>query len=119
MELILILTVILSFIIGEVFDALVLLFIILVDVIMGTVEEYKARKDADSLLNMLKVTTKVIRDNKEIVVDSKTLVIGDIMLLESGSKVSADARIISSQNLTVDESSLTGESTEIIKNLDG
>ena len=116
MELILLLTVILSFIIGEVFDALVLLFIILVDVIMGTVEEYKARKDADSLLNMLKVTTKVIRDNKEIVVDSKTLVIGDIMLLESGSKVSADARIISSQNLTVDESSLTGESTEIIKN---
>lgn len=116
MELILLLTVVLSFVIGEVFDALVLLFIILVDVIMGTVEEYKARKDADSLLNMLKVTTKVIRDNKEIVVDSKTLVIGDIMLLESGSKVSADARIISSQNLTVDESSLTGESTEIIKN---
>ena len=59
LELVLIVTVILSFVIGEVFDAFVLIFIILVDVIIGTIEEYKARKDANSLLNLIKVTSRV------------------------------------------------------------
>lgn len=115
LELVLIVTVILSFIIGEAFDAFVLIFIILVDVIIGTIEEYKARKDANSLLNMIKVTSRVLRDGKEMVVDSKTLVKGDIILLESGDKIVADARIIKCHNLTVNESSLTGESMDIVK----
>lgn len=115
LELILIITVILSFVIGEVFDGVVLIFIILADVIIGTVEEYKAIKDADSLLNMIKVTSRVIRDKEKIVVDSKTLVKGDILLLESGDKIVADARVIDCHNLTVNESSLTGESIDIIK----
>ena len=115
LELILIITVILSFIIGEAFDAFVLIFIILMDVIIGTIEEFKALKDADNLLNMIKVTSKVIRDNKEIVVDSKTLVKGDIVLLESGDKIVADGRILECNNLTINESSLTGESIDVIK----
>ena len=115
LELVLIVTVILSFVIGEVFDAFVLIFIILVDVIIGTIEEYKARKDANSLLNLIKVTTRVLRDGKEMVVDSKTLVKGDIILLESGDKIVADARIIECHNLMVNESSLTGESMDIMK----
>lgn len=116
MELILILTVILSFFIGEVFDACVLIFIILVDVIIGTFEEYKAKLDAANLLNMIKVTTKVLRDKKETVVDSKTIVVGDVIMLESGDKVVADARIIDCHNLNVNESSLTGESIDVLKN---
>ena len=115
MEIILILTVILSFFIGEVFDACVLIFIILVDVIIGTFEEYKARLDAANLLNMIKVTTKVLRDKKEFVVDSKTLVVGDIIMLESGDKIVADARIIECHNLSINESSLTGESIDVVK----
>lgn len=115
LELILIVTVILSFIIGEIFDGFVLIFIILADVIVGTIEEYRALKDADSLQNMIRVTSKVLRDNKEIVVDSKTLVKGDIVLLESGDKIVCDGRIINSHNLTINESSLTGESVDIIK----
>ena len=63
---ILIITVILSFIIGETIDAITLSIIILVDVIIGTIEEYRARKDAESLLNMIKPTSIVIRDGKEI-----------------------------------------------------
>lgn len=115
MELILILTVVLSFFIGEIFDAFVLVFIILVDVIIGTFEEYRAKKDAQSLLNMIPTIARVIRDGNELEIDTSNIVIGDIMLLESGTRISADARIINNYNLIIDESSLTGESVGIEK----
>ena len=118
MEIILVITVILSFIVGETVDAIALIIIILVDVFIGTVEEWKAKKDADALLNMIKVQSKVIRNGKEIVVDSSMLVPGDIVLLESGDKISIDGRIIECHNFQVDESSLTGESVGIIKTRD-
>jgi len=114
-ELVLVITVIVSFLIGETVDAFVILFIILLDVIMGTYQENKALKSAEALSNMIKVNTKVIRNGIEMIIDSEYLVVGDIILLESGSKVSADARIIESINLEVDESVLTGESTSEIK----
>lgn len=115
-ELILVMTVVFSFIAKEYIDAIALIFIILIDVIMGTYEEWKARKDAESLTNMIKVTARVIRNGKEIEIPSKDLTLGDLMLLESGDKISADARIIDSHNFQVNESSLTGESIGIIKN---
>lgn len=114
-ELILILTVIISFFIGETVDALVILFIILVDVCMGTYQENKALKSAEALSNMLKTKCKILRNGKEVLVDSEDLVVGDILLLESGSKITADARIIDCNNLTVDESVLTGESINVSK----
>lgn len=113
--LLLIVTVLLSFIAKEYIDALAIVFIILIDLIMGTVQEYNATKNASTLANMIKVKAKVIRDCKEQEIDSTNIVVGDIILLESGTKVSADLRIITSQNLTVDESSLTGESENIEK----
>ena len=116
MKIILIITVIMSFIIGEILDAFTLIIIILVDVIIGTVEEWKAKKTAESLINMIKVKSKVIRDGKEKEIDSKKLVIGDIIDLDSGTKISADARIIECHNFEVDESPLTGESIAVIKN---
>lgn len=115
-ELILVMTVVFSFIAKEYIDAIALIFIILIDVIMGTYEEWKARKDAESLTNMIKVTARVIRNGKEIEIPSKDLTLGDLMLLESGDKISADARIIDSHNFQVNESSLTGESIGIVKN---
>lgn len=114
-ELILVLTVVLSFVAGEVIDAVALIFIILVDVTMGTYEEWKARKDADALINMIKATSKVIREGKEIIVDSSDVVVGDILVFESGDKISADARIIECHNFQVDESALTGESLNVYK----
>ena len=77
-ELILVFTVIISLFIGEIVDALVILFIILVDVSMGTYQENKALKSAEALSNMLKTKCKVLRDNKEEFIDSDDLVIGDI-----------------------------------------
>ena len=100
----------------EYIDALAIAFIILVDAIFGTVQEWQAGKEAESLQNLIKVKSKVLRDGKEKVIDSDDLVVGDIVLLESGNKISADLRIISSLNLTIDESILTGESIAAVKN---
>ncbi len=117
-ELILVITVILSFVANEVVDAIALIFIIMIDVLMGTYQEWKARKDAESLINMIKSTSRVIRNGKEIEIESSELVVGDIILLESGDKISADARIIECHNFQVDESALTGESLNEVKNTD-
>lgn len=105
-----------SFLIGEVVDALAIIFIILVDAIMGTIQEYKAGKSAESLENIIKTKTSVLRDGKKIKIIADDLVVGDIVLLESGDKVSADLRIIEANNLTIDESILTGESMASVKN---
>ena len=108
--LIMVVTAVFSLMVDEVIDAIAIVFIILIDVIMGTVQERKAEKTAESLTNMIKVNTKVIRSGKEKLIDAEDLVVGDIILLESGDKVSADARILESSNLTINESALTGES---------
>ena len=115
-ELILVVTVILSFVAGEIVDAVALIVIIMVDVIMGTYQEWKARKDAESLINMIKSMSRVMREGKEREIESGELVVGDIILLESGDKISADARIIECHNFQVDESALTGESLNEVKN---
>ena len=101
---------ILSIVGKEYVDAIVILFIIIIDAIVGTIQEYQAGKEAESLQNLIKVRCKVLRDGKEKMVNSEDLTIGDIIVLESGNKVSADARIIESINLAIDESILTGES---------
>lgn len=116
MTIILIVTVILSFLVNEVLDAVALMFIILVDVVLGTYEEWKARKDAESLLNMIKVKSIVIRNGEKEEILAEDIVVGDILVLESGMKISADARIIESHNFQVNESSLTGESIGVHKN---
>lgn len=118
MEIILLVAVVLSFIVGEVFDAIALLIIILVDVIIGTIEQWRARKESESLINMIKVMTKVVRNGKRQTIESSNLVIGDIITLESGDKISADARIIECHNFQVNEASLTGESLPVVKKTD-
>ncbi|MBQ9180555.1 HAD-IC family P-type ATPase [Candidatus Saccharibacteria bacterium] len=114
-ELILVFTVIVSFLVGEAVDAMVIIFIILVDTIMGAYQENKALKSTESLNGLLKSKTKVIRAGRQILIDSEDLVPGDIILLSSGDKINADARIIESANLQVNESILTGESVNIEK----
>ena len=111
----LIITIIFSLIINEVIDAVAILFIVVVDLIIGTFQEWKAERTAESLSNLIKVKCKVLRDGKEEEIDSSDLIIGDIVLLESGNKISADLRIIECHNLQIDESILTGESVNIVK----
>jgi len=113
--LLLIVTIVFSLIINEPIDAIAIMFIVLVDLIIGTYQEWRAERTAESLSNLIKVRCKVIRNGIEEEIDSSELVIGDIVLLESGNKISADLRIIECHNLQIDESILTGESVNIVK----
>lgn len=96
-------------------DMIIILVVVLINAIIGFIEEEKA----ESILNGLKkyetYTCKVKRSKKVVVVDTSTLVPGDIVLLEAGDMVPADIRIIKSNNLFVDESALTGESMSCLK----
>ena len=114
-ELILVLTLIINLVFKEWADAIALGLIIAIDVIMGTYQEWKARKDADALISMIRVTSKVIRNGKEYEVNSNEVTVGDILVLESGDKIPADARILECHNFQVDESALTGESLAEVK----
>ena len=116
--LLLIFTIIVSIFLKEYTDAVVIVFIVVVDLILGTYQEYKAEKTIEALANLVNLESRVIRNGKEIVVDSKDLVVGDIILLESGDKISADTRIIEAHNLLIDESTLTGESIGVEKTND-
>ncbi len=116
--LVMIIAAIISFLAGEIVDGIAIIFIILFDIILGAIQEWSAEREADSLQKLVKVKTKVIRDGKEKTIDSLELVVGDIVLLESGDKVSGDLRIIESSNLTIDESVLTGESVAVSKTQD-
>jgi len=99
-----------SLLVGERLDAIVISIIIILNGMFGFTQEYKAEKAIESLRKLTALKAKVIRNGKEIEIDSKELVPGDIVLLETGSKVPADARLIQIAALQVDEASLTGES---------
>jgi len=107
-----------SFVVGEILDGFVILGIVMIDAIIGTVQSKRAQRIASSLSGMIKVKTKVLRDGNKLEIDSKNLVVGDIVYLESGDKVSADMRILQCSNFTVDEALLTGESINATKNVE-
>ena len=113
---ILIIAVILCLIIGKNVDAIFIMAVILLNVILGAFQEWKAGKNSESLQKLIKVNVKVLRDKVEKKIDSEDVVIGDIVYLEPGDKISADLRLISAKNLTVEEAVLTGESIAANKN---
>jgi len=94
----------------EFFEPALILLIVVINAIMGVVQESKAEKALEALQNMSAPKSRVIRDGKEEIIDSSCLVVGDIIRLEAGDFVPADARLIKSVNLKSEESALTGES---------
>ena len=116
MILLLLFAIIASLLSKEVIDAIAILFIVLIDVLIGTYQENKANNTAEALSNLVTARPNVIRDGHEIQIDSSDVVVGDIIILDSGDKIPADARIIEAHNLTTDESILTGESINVSKN---
>ncbi len=107
--------VIISFFIGHLTDAIVILAIVLVNAGIGFFQQYRAEKAIIGLRKLLVQTTKVIRDGKYVEISYSEIVPGDIILLESGKKINADSRIIEANNLQTIESALTGESLPINK----
>lgn len=113
---ILIFAVIISMVIGEAVDAIVILIIIVFNSVLGFIQEYKAEKSIEALKKLSSLQATVLRDSKQTLVPTKDLVPGDIILLKEGDKVPADARIIELVELQAQEASLTGESTPVSKN---
>ncbi len=104
-----------SFFVGETVDAALIVAILLVNGAIGFVQEYKAEDALEKLRSMLKPTARVVRDGEVKIIDAELLVPGDIILLEEGDRVPADARLLESRDLMVDESLLTGESVPVEK----
>jgi len=98
-------------------DSGVIFAVVIINVIIGYVQEIKAQEAIESLKKMMNTEAVIIRDGKKISISSIDLVPGDIVLLESGSKVPADMRLIESKDLKVDESMLTGESVSTLKSV--
>ncbi|MDD1767860.1 MAG: HAD-IC family P-type ATPase, partial [Methanomassiliicoccales archaeon] len=99
----------------EWFDAAVIMVIVVLNSIMGFVQEYKAEKTLQALKQLASPGATVIRGGREEDIASRDLVPGDVMILVTGDKISADARLIETVNLKVNEASLTGESVPIEK----
>ncbi|MBO8434283.1 MAG: cation-translocating P-type ATPase [Tyzzerella sp.] len=112
---ILILAGIVSAFLGDVESALVIFVVITMNAILGTVQQVKADKSLESLKALSSPVAKVIRDGEKISINSKDVVVGDIVLAEAGDYICADGRIIENYNIKVDESSLTGESISVEK----
>jgi len=110
MVIILIIASIVSLFLGEITDAVIILFIILLNAFLGMIQENNAEKSLESLKKLSAPVSRVLRDGKVIEIESQYLVPGDVVFLEAGNFVPADGRIIESANLKIDESALTGES---------
>ncbi|MFH1106186.1 MAG: HAD-IC family P-type ATPase, partial [Candidatus Aenigmatarchaeota archaeon] len=104
-----------SFFVGEAIDAIAIIFIVILNAILGFVQEYRAEESLKALKKMASPSAKVVRDNEERIIAAREIVPGDLIIMEAGDKISADARIIESVSLQVDESSLTGESVPVSK----
>jgi P-type Ca2+ transporter type 2C len=113
---ILIIAAVISFALGEWVDSIAIMCIVVLNAVVGVIQESKAEQALAALKKMAAPNAQVIRDGHQVTVPGRELVAGDIVLLEAGNYVPADMRLISSMNLKVEEASLTGESVPVEKN---
>ncbi len=99
-------------------DVFIILFVVIMNTVLGLIQENKAEDAIESLMEMTKATSKVLRDGELKHVKSEELVVGDVILLEAGDAVPADCRILESFSMKVEEAALTGESVPVTKIMD-
>ncbi len=114
---ILLIAVVLSAVIGELMDAGIIAAIVIFCAVLGFTQEYRAERALEALKKMLSPTITVLREGREEEIPSKELVPGDMLLLEAGDKIPADARLVESHSLMCDEAPLTGESVPVSKEI--
>lgn len=114
---ILLIAIVISFVLGEAGDSLVIITVVLLNAFIGVFQEVKTEKSLEMLKKISTSKATVIRDGQKHLIDAKGLVVGDLVVLAAGSAVGADLRIIESEGLKIDESSLTGESKAVEKNV--
>lgn len=106
---------IVSGIMGEKADAITIIIIVIINAVLGFVQEYKTEKSLEALKQLASPTSKVIRDGKIMVINADFLVMGDLIILEGGDRIPADGIVIGDGSIMVDESLLTGESVGVTK----
>lgn len=104
-----------AFLLDHLTDALVILAVVVINAVIGLIQEGKAEKALDSIKHMVDPSASAIRDGHRVSVDAETLVPGDIVSIEAGDRVPADLRLIRCSNLTIDDALLTGESMVVSK----
>ncbi len=102
----------------ELVDTSVILAAVLINTIIGFFQEYKASRALEQLRSLVQPTALVLRDGQEVQIDAAQLVPGDILIVATGDRISADARLVEVVNLVVNESALTGESLPVRKKID-
>jgi Ca2+-transporting ATPase len=112
---ILIIAAVVSLLLGEYIDAIAIMVIVVLNAVVGVVQESKAEQALAALKKMAAPSVQVIRDGHQVTIPSRELVVGDIVLMEAGNYVPADMRLVESFNLKVEEASLTGESVPVEK----
>ena len=100
---------------GDYIDSIIIIFIVMLNALMGVIQEAKAEKSIEALKSLTAPVAKVKRDGKVISIKSEEVVPGDIIVLEAGNYVPADCRLIKTSNLKVEEASLTGETVPALK----
>ncbi len=115
---ILIVASIISALLGELIDAVVIIFTVFLAGVLSFVQEYRAEKSIELLKSLTSPEASVIRDGAEKKIPSQKLVPGDLILIQTGDRIPADARVIKEFNLKIDESSLTGESVPVKKSIE-
>ena len=116
--LILIVAMAISILLGEVGDAGIIITVVILNAAIGVIQEGKAGKAVEALKHISAPRAVVIRDGKTMKISAENLVIGDIVLLETGNMVPADLRLIETQGIQIEESTLTGESAPVDKSAD-
>lgn len=115
---VLLLAALVTFLLREYADTTVILGVVLANAVIGFIQERKAENALESLAKMLVPETSILREGQRMIVPSRELVVGDIVLMETGARIPADLRLIHKKNLRIDESMLTGESTAVEKYTD-
>ena len=99
-------------------DVFIIMFVVIVNAVLGVYQENKAEKALEALQEMASATSKVLRDGKIAVIRSENIVVGDVVILEAGDAVPADGRILESNSMKIEEAALTGESVPVDKFID-
>ena len=99
-------------------DVIIIMSVVVINAVLGVLQESKAEKAIDALQKIAAATSKVIRNGRIVVVKSEDLVVGDVIVLEAGDAVPADARIIECASMKAEEAALTGESVPVIKTVE-
>jgi len=115
---ILIVASVISLSLGHYKDFVFIMLVLLINAVIGTIQEFSAERSAEALKKLVSLNATVLRDSRKQVINSKELVPGDLIFLESGDKVPADIKLITVSDLSIDESLLTGESLPVEKNPD-